>query len=387
MNTPLTIRTYNVRFGDAFLLKVPDHDASGNEVMRHILIDVGNVLTGEGGSDDVFQPVIEDVMNELDGNPLDLYIMTHEHMDHVQGLLHASEKLGLNLDIDYVWLTASAEEDYYDRFDEAKKHFDMTNAVYDNIEKQLTLLPATFSGPLSAMLANNNPRKTADCVAFIRQLASVKTSYVFRDCPLENTHPFRDAKFRIWAPEEDTSDYYGRFQPMAMGVTDANLDNQFDLHTADLKPPPGVDAGAFYNLVQMREMGVADNLMTIDKAKNNTSVVFSLEWHGWELLFTGDAEKRSWKTMDKKGVLSPVDFIKVSHHGSHNGTPKEEILNQVLPMPADDEMMGTAIISTCANTYNNVPHEPTQHELEERCEVFTTEGMEAGEAFDIEFEA
>ena len=62
---------------------------------RHILIDVGNV-TGHGGDVDVFKPVLEDIFRELDGQPLDLYVMTHEHMDHVKGLLYAQDKLGLD---------------------------------------------------------------------------------------------------------------------------------------------------------------------------------------------------------------------------------------------------------------------------------------------------
>ena len=33
--------------------------------------------------------------------------------------------------------------------------------------------------------------------------------------------------------------------------------------------------------------GVFTNALTIDKAKNNTSLVFMLEWRGWRLLFPG----------------------------------------------------------------------------------------------------
>ena len=50
-----------------------------------------------------------------------------------------------------------------------------------------------------------------------------------------------------------------------------------------------------------------------------------------ELLFTGDAEQRSWKTMQREKVLKPVDFLKVGHHGSKNATPPVEILDLILP--------------------------------------------------------
>ena len=58
-------------------------------------------------------------------------------------------------------------------------------------------------------------------------------------------------------------------------------------------PPSGVDAGAFYNLVDKRKRTYLDNLLSIDKAKNNSSLVFLLEWRGWKLLFPADAEKRA----------------------------------------------------------------------------------------------
>src|SRR3712207_7480481 len=33
----------------------------------------------------------------------------------------------------------------------------------------------------------------------------------------------------------------------------------------------------------------------------------------------------------REGVLEPVHFLKVAHHGSHNGTPDGEILDAILP--------------------------------------------------------
>jgi hypothetical protein len=43
------------------------------------------------------------------------------------------------------------------------------------------------------------------------------------------------------------------------------------------KPPPGVDVGAFYNLVRSRQGGFIDNILAIDKAENNSSIVFCLK--------------------------------------------------------------------------------------------------------------
>ena len=111
-------------------------------------------------------------------------------------------------------------------------------------------------------------------------------------------------------------------------------------------PPPGVDAQAFYDLVEARKRGWADNLLAINKAANNTSVVFCLEWRGWKLLFPGDAELRSWQIMNREKVLKPVDFLKVGHHGSHNATPPEELLEKILPQPNPAGRPRSAAVST-----------------------------------------
>ena len=182
-------------------------------------------------------------------------------------------------------------------------------------------------------------------------------------------HPFEVAELNVWAPEENTAVYYGRFRPMALGVeggVDGDVEDTGALHTVVPIPPPGVDAGAFYRLVESRKSGIVDNLLTIDAAKNNSSIVFCLEWHGWRLLFTGDAEERSWKEMDKRDILSPVHFLKISHHASHNGTPEDALLEKLLPLIPPDARDRVAVASTFPDTYSGIPDGFTQERLESR---------------------
>ena len=155
-------------------------------------------------------------------------------------------------------------------------------------------------------------------------------------------------------------------------------------------PPPGVDAGAFYNLVDIRRHGYVDNLLAIDRAANNTSVVFSLEWRGWKLLFAGDAERRSWKTMNKYNILESVHFLKVSHHGSHTGMPDSELLDKILPRQAPDNRSRCAVVCTYPNTYKDVPDkELLEKELPLRCDLkYVEKGtVEDGGYLDFNFEA
>jgi hypothetical protein len=402
----LRVRVYNVRFGDAILVTVPDSDGNGKTHIRHILIDFGNVLRGEGGIDNVFEPVIDNIIQTLDGKPLDLYIMTHEHMDHVQGLVYAAKRLNKKFDVDYAWLTASASKDYYKRGKHpgAKKKKLELAEVYTDIERFLKAAPAQEDSWIKTLMLNNNPKKTEDCVKYLRKLAKT-TTYVYRGCRLEGGHPFREARFDIWAPEENTSVYYGKFHPMALNIKPPAPGGKKFIHEYP-EPPAGVDAGAFYNLVERRSRGYMDNILAIDKAANNTSVVFCLEWGGWRLLFAGDAERRSWKTMEKTGVLKAVHFFKVSHHGSHTGLPPDKILDTILPKKPGDGMKRIAVVPTYPGTYRNVPDEELlEKELALRCdklkyivkdkekkegkrrEKMETETVKDGGYLDFEFES
>jgi beta-lactamase superfamily II metal-dependent hydrolase len=384
----LRVRIYNVRFGDAILISVPDRNKKGEQKKRNILVDVGNFLSGEGGKDSVFRPIFDDVLKELGGERLDLYVMTHEHMDHVQGPLYINQKvlsdhnIKEKLRIQHAWLTASSEPSYYISHPEARRKLDETRAVYKKTEKFFGSYP---EGPVAvqALMANNNPRATEECVNFIRTLAE-KTWYIHRQSTLEDKHPFQEARFEIWAPEEDTSIYYGKFQPVQFGVVQRPSQSEKPTLTTPI-PPSGVDAGAFYNLVSMRRAGFMDNLLMIDKAANNTSIVFSLEWRGWRLLFPGDAEYRSWQLMENKNLLKQVQFLKVSHHGSHTGTPPPEILKKFLAQVSPNDRPRFAAVSTFPNTYHGVPDPETLNEIEQRCELRDVQNVPDGNFIDFNF--
>ena len=107
----LVVRAYNVGFGDAILVSVPEATGGDNEETRHLLIDVGNLLAGEGNQDEVFTGVVADIA-ERTGGVVDLYVMTHEHLDHVQGLLaakRAGDGIVENVDVTSMMTEASDE--------------------------------------------------------------------------------------------------------------------------------------------------------------------------------------------------------------------------------------------------------------------------------------
>lgn len=395
----LTIRAYNVRFGDAFLISLPDKrgpddpaPAAGepaDTIMRHILIDVGNSLTKPGGIDEVFEPIVRNILDVLDGEPIDLYIMTHEHMDHIQGLLMAQKKHGLTLKARYAWLTASSAPDYYTRDwgdaeipKQALWERDSMLAAYDDLYDYVNGLMADGADPaplLMNILNINNPRSSKDCVDYLRERASEETTaYMYRGYENANndkvgprsfdeTHPFLSTKLEVWAPEENTSVYYGRLRPRTLGFSSGDGNGEGHRRPTTPLPPPGVDASAFYRLVNARKNNSIENLLAIDKAKNNSSIVFTIEWAGWRFLFPGDAQTKSWRIMEDEGMLGPpVHFLKISHHLSHNGTPEGETLDKIIPHDPPDGRKRLAVASTYPFTYNGIPFQDIIDRLDER---------------------
>ena len=381
----LTVRAYNVLFGDAILVSVPDRaPGRGRETIRHILIDVGNVLHGDGGRDDVFVPVVRDIRRRLRGRPVDLYVMTHEHLDHVQGLPFASNQV--TLDVEFAWLTGSSRPGYYDDHPEARRKLGLLMEAYERIERHLAADSGAASPRMLTMMTNNDRRNTKKCVEYLAAMARRKARYV--DCRTRLRrgvhHPFQEARLRVLAPERDTASYYSRLQPIpGVGARDGAAEAS---RLRRPEPPAGVDPRAFDRLLESWASGVSSNILEIDRAANNTSIVFSLEWRGWRLLFPGDAEQKSWKLMQRAGVLKPCHFLKVSHHGSHNATPPEPILDSIFPQPSSDRRRRVALVSTCGDTYQGVPHEPTLGRLERRCDrILSTADVAPGKSLTVTF--
>lgn len=376
--TALTVVAYNVMFGDAILICIPERTGR-KTVVRHVLIDVGNVISEGQSRPDVFPPIFDDINRRLNGRPIDLYVMTHEHMDHVQGFLRA-QTMGVQLPaIDYAWFTGSSRADYYEEFTKAQKQHRLRGAAYKRVLGIASQRGLLGLSAVQAFLKNNDPTQTKDCVKFLQSRVLKTASYVDREfTPLAGVnHPFQEATFSIWAPERDTSSYYGRMRPVMK-----------EKRGRKLKAPAGVKQDAFDALLEFSRTGLGDEMLSIDRSANNTSIVFSIDWRGWRLLFTGDAESRSWRTMNRKNQLRPVHFIKVGHHASHNGTPSEDMLDKILPKGRKGNLRPrTALVSTCKDTYNGVPDHDTQTRLRRRVDALVkTSDAAPGSAIEIQFD-
>jgi hypothetical protein len=386
----LVVRAYNVGFGDAVLVSVPELGGDGQEQTRHVLIDVGNLLAGDGNGDEVFARVVQDVADRT-GGTVDLYVMTHEHLDHVQGLF-AAHRAGVPLAARHTWLTGSAHPDYYASHPDAAEKRCAASLALEDAHRIVRAAPDPW---LDMMVRNNSlvlppgslGLRTSDYVDHLRGLAPPdRTHYVDCTTALHGKHPFTEASVRILAQEEDTSTYYGRAPggPTLTAAGAAGTAPEGPDSPALSVPPVGVEPGAFFDLQASRRQGTRHRVREIDKANNNTSVVFELEWRGWRLLFAGDAELASWRRMHAQG-LQPVHFVKISHHGSHNGT-YDELFDELLPARSPDGRERHALVSTHDGDWDSVPDaEGTLALYSSRCVLHDTRSVAHGAFLEITF--
>ena len=90
--------------------------------------------------------------------------------------------------------------------------------------------------------------------------------------------------------------------------------------------------------------------------------------------------------MHAAGLLQPVHFLKVGHHGSHNATPNDAILDAILPRVRADARPVTALVSTCEEVYEGVPHNSTLDRIRSRCdELLSTTDASLGMAITVTF--
>src|SRR5262245_49549471 len=77
----VTIRMYNVGFGDAFLALIPDGDGE-----RRILFDCGSIEAAPGlAMSSVVDRIVSDVTDAKGVARIDVVVATHRHKDHVSG--------------------------------------------------------------------------------------------------------------------------------------------------------------------------------------------------------------------------------------------------------------------------------------------------------------
>jgi len=384
MTGTIEVRGYVVGFGDCVLLSLPD----GAET-RHVLIDFGTA-PNDPPSLVRFPEIARDIEKQCNGK-IDLLIVTHEHLDHLEGFYREREIFN-HMDIERVWMGLPSHPDYYRDFPRAKlqkKLRDGLTGFARKVRNNGTALDPAFHSLVENNLANR------DRLDYLRKLGKRPIAYLARGQAGEAS-VFKNIRIRVLAPEPDVSVYYSvnaRERALTMALAAAasggeklarsnGADEGFDwafpaVARASSAQRGGISASDLERLRRaVHEDGVTAARF-IDKAQNNTSLCLLIEAAGKRLLLPGDAELESWELIERKcaAKLKPVDFLKVAHHGSSNGTPLE-LLDRLLP--ARRKARAQVLVSTKRKVYgteNPVPDDSLLEELRSRCRrLVTTDG-------------
>jgi beta-lactamase superfamily II metal-dependent hydrolase len=341
----ITIRMYNVGFGDAFLVRIPV--GSGQ---RKILFDCGSIEAAENvAMKDVVQRIVQDA-TDADGKPrIDVVVATHRHKDHVSGFESAA---WAGVEVQEVWMPWTE----HPTDPEARKIRTTQAGLALALDSSLSTRPAAAAEAARArsivanslMLTNDKAMKLLHS-GFVGdpsrwflpepQGADSKRSRTF------TTPALPGIKVHVLGPSrgEDvirdmdppTGKSYLRLQVAVNGGAGGL--------PAPFKPEFGRsqrDNGAALmpaELDEIHKAGSSSDLavaVALDKAVNGTSLMLMLEVSGTFLLFPGDAQWGTWNAAMRDpewgDLLKRVAFYKIGHHGSHNATPVD-FVEDMLP--------------------------------------------------------
>jgi hypothetical protein len=347
--TQLTIRSYQVGFGDCFLLSFQYAAAS-----RHILVDFGTMALPPGRGDaGAYMLQIANQIKADCGGKLDAVIATHRHRDHISGFNRKAGKgsgdVIRSLQPDVViqpWTEdPKAKTDATTPTEVQQNHHFRASLVSISAVAESIHAEAARFGVAGAQLAAigmdniSNP----DAIDNLATMASKANYYVYHGSAsgLEKILP--GVTISVLGPptlkqtdsirrQTDTNQdefwmlraaFWGRAARTAKAHSGTG-EPRLRYRLAAAIPP---SARWFrHQMLQDRSESLLSIVRSLDNQMNNTSVILLMEANGKLLLFPGDAQWENWQyALSDPGTVSrlkKVDVYKVGHHGSRNATPK-----------------------------------------------------------------
>jgi beta-lactamase superfamily II metal-dependent hydrolase len=344
----VSVRMYNVGFGDAFLVTV-----EGSSTPWRMLIDCGVHSQGQARAiRESVQAIIGDLAAVSPGGTphLDVVAATHHHADHISGF---SVDAWQDVEVDEVWLPFVEDESDADAVALRRAQTDTAGRLLGLIE-QRTMGLDPDGWPADVQEAHwfaLNSLGNADAADRLlgrngQHFAGAhRVRYFPRPDEAENTVAVAggDAVVHVVGPSRDPEQLKRMDPPKSAGWLRLDLDDPL-AGTEDLTDVPLFDpdyvvgdqerlpesltaAKHSLNLATVtNDPGLLGAASILERAVNNTSLFMVLDVGGRRLIFPGDAQEGAWQHVlqnpAKAELLRDAVFYKVGHHGSHNATPK-----------------------------------------------------------------
>jgi hypothetical protein len=350
----LRIRSYNVGFGDCFLLTF----SYANDRDRNVLIDFGS--TKRSG----FAPArgmlaIADQIKQDCGNKLDMVVATHRHKDHISGFAGRTGAVIKSLEPELV-VQPWTEDPTLDPDAEAPGRSGGSGLRARGLVARLSDMQALAAEVLAEVPRLKASPEVPDVLAAeieflgetnlenaaaVRNLRSMgKRKPVFASfgtkLPIDDLLP--GVKIDVIGPptlvqskavarqrETDENEFWQLRARAGSGNASARRARLFRDAVAT-GPMPQEARWVIPRIDAMHANEMLAIVRRLDDALNNTSLILLFEVLGEVLVFPGDAQIENWsyslfEARNKRAIrnrLKRAAFYKVGHHGSLNATPK-----------------------------------------------------------------
>lgn len=350
--TSLRIRSFQVGFGDCFLLtfRYPRSE-------RHVLIDFGSSArpTRSRPLDEIAQQIKDTCDGKLHG-----VVATHRHKDHISGFATRSDAQGpgdiiasCNPSV-IVQPWTEDPEAARDALAPTRRYGRGSRGLVSSLASMQEVAGAIARLAPGLSSARKDLRETIEFIGdlnitnrsavenLIRMGQKGKARYVYygSSCGLARYLP--GVKIRVLGPptlrqseairkqRSRNEEEYWHFQAAALAGT---APSRLGAEPRPLFPRAGrykeTPIWARWLVRRLRHMS-ADSMFelvrTLDHQMNNTSAILLFEVGDMRMLFPGDAQIENWNYAlnkeDMQNLLKGVNIYKVGHHGSLNATPK-----------------------------------------------------------------
>lgn len=361
----IRIRMYRVGFGDCFLVSLPPHAPDGPPA--HLLFDCGVHSRGDIGT---LGRVVDDIARETGGR-LAVLVATHAHQDHIAGYDRFADRFA-ELEIGEVWLPWT----WNPRDPAAVRLQRRQAALAARLAAHFAAAPS--AGVAAAAAAVENLRGNEHAIARlragfgtgarVRYLEAGDTLSAAEGLPVDGLSvtllgPPRSPEYLAKMDPPGGNRYLGPDGTEA-GAARAPFGARWRIDAADARLEGiRLDRNEVKELAGFTAASPERLAFALDEARNNESVVALLRFGGRSLLFPGDAQYGSWRWWmeheELGAFLDDVSFLKVSHHGSVNATPRDALER----MAATDL---AAMVSTQSTPWPSIPRVPLMARLAER---------------------